>query len=67
MFDRLTEGFSNAFRRFSGQGRISETNVREAVGDVRTALLEADVQYDPLRSRPASLFWEIAHLSRAPT
>lgn len=46
MFDRLTEGFSSAFRRFSGQGRISETNVREAVGDVRTALLEADVQYD---------------------
>ncbi len=46
MFDRLTEGFSNAFRRFSGQGRISEANVREALGDVRTALLEADVQYD---------------------
>lgn len=46
MFDRLTEGFSSAFRRLSGQGRISEANVREALGDVRTALLEADVQYD---------------------
>lgn len=46
MFDRLTEGFSSAFRRLSGQGRISESNVREALGDVRTALLEADVQYD---------------------
>src|SRR5690606_27693923 len=45
-FDRLTEGFSSAFRRLSGQGRISEANVREALGDVRTALLEADVQYD---------------------
>jgi signal recognition particle subunit SRP54 len=46
MFDRLTEGFSNAFRKFSGQSRITEANVREALGDVRTALLEADVQYD---------------------
>jgi len=46
MFDRLTEGFSSAFRKLSGQSRISESNVREALGDVRTALLEADVQYD---------------------
>ncbi len=44
MFDRLSEGFSAAFRRLSGKGRITESNVREAMADVRTALLEADVE-----------------------
>lgn len=43
MFDRLSDGFSAAFRKLSGRGRISEDNVREAMSDVRTALLEADV------------------------
>lgn len=46
MFDRLTESFSSAFRKLSGKGSITESNVREALEDVRTALLEADVHYD---------------------
>jgi signal recognition particle subunit SRP54 len=46
MFERLSEGINNAFRKISGQGRISEANVREVVDEVRTALLEADVDYD---------------------
>ena len=46
MFDRLSEGFSSALRRLSGKGRISESNVREAMEDVRTALLEADVHHE---------------------
>jgi signal recognition particle subunit SRP54 len=43
MFDALTERFSKVFRGLSGRGRISEENVREAMREVRTALLEADV------------------------
>lgn len=46
MFDRLTDGFNSAFRKLSGQGKISEANIREAMADVRTALLEADVHYE---------------------
>ncbi len=46
MFDRLSDGFSSAMRKLSGQANISESNVKEAVEEVRTALLEADVQYD---------------------
>lgn len=46
MFDRLQESFSGAFRKLSGKGAISESNVREAADEVRTALLEADVNYD---------------------
>ncbi len=46
MFDRLSDGFNNVFRKLSGQGRISESNVQDAMEDVRTALLEADAHYD---------------------
>ncbi len=46
MFERLSDGFSNVFRKLSGKGTISEGNVREAMEDVRTALLEADVHLD---------------------
>jgi signal recognition particle subunit SRP54 len=45
MFDALTDKFSGVFRNLSGRGRISEENIREAMRDVRTALLEADVNF----------------------
>jgi signal recognition particle subunit SRP54 len=43
MFDTLTDKFSSVFRSFSGRGRISEENIRDSMKEVRTALLEADV------------------------
>ncbi len=46
MFERLSDGFSSALRKLSGKGSISESNVRDALGEVRTALLEADVHFD---------------------
>lgn len=46
MFDRLSEGFSSAFRKLSGKGKITESNVREAMDEVRDALLDADVNYE---------------------
>src|SRR5688572_18740345 len=45
MLDTLTDKLSGVFRSLSGRGRISEENVREAMRDVRTALLEADVNF----------------------
>jgi signal recognition particle subunit SRP54 len=45
MFEALTNKFSDVFRKMSGRGRISEQNVRDAMQEVRTALLEADVNY----------------------
>ena len=44
MFESLTDRLGSALRNLSGRGRISEANVREVMGEVRTALLEADVQ-----------------------
>jgi signal recognition particle subunit SRP54 len=49
MFEALTEKFSDVFRKLSGRGRISEQNVRDGMREVRTALLEADVNYNVVR------------------
>jgi len=50
MFERLSDGFNTVFRKLSGKGAITEANVREAMADVETALLEADVHYDVVKS-----------------
>ena len=49
MLDALTDKFSGVFRALSGRGRISEENIRDAMRDVRTALLEADVNFKVVR------------------
>jgi signal recognition particle subunit SRP54 len=46
MFESLQERFGSLFRNIAGRGKISESNVRDAVKEVRTALLEADVHFD---------------------
>ena len=45
MFNQLTEKFGAIFKKLSGKGKLSEENVREALAEVRRALLEADVNY----------------------
>jgi len=45
MFDALTDKLSGALRALSGRGRISEENIRDAMREVRTAMLEADVNF----------------------
>ncbi|MBL9118425.1 MAG: signal recognition particle protein [Phycisphaerae bacterium] len=50
MFENLSERFGEFFRKVSGRGTITEANVREAMADVRTALLEADVHQDVVAS-----------------
>ena len=46
MFESLSSKLTNSIRNLSGRGKISESNVREAMEDVRRALLEADVHVD---------------------
>ena len=43
MFENLTQRLGGALTRLRGQGRLSEDNIREALREVRLALLEADV------------------------
>jgi signal recognition particle subunit SRP54 len=45
MFESLTEKFNRTFKRLRGQGKLSESNIKEALREVRLALLEADVHY----------------------
>ena len=45
MFDALTDKLGSVFRSLSGRGRISEENVREAMVQIRRALVDADVNY----------------------
>ncbi len=44
-FEGLTEKLNATFKRLRGKGRLSENDVREAMREVRLALLEADVSY----------------------
>ncbi|MET0017845.1 signal recognition particle protein [Oscillibacter sp.] len=44
-FEGLTEKLNAAFKKLRGKGRLSESDVKEAMREVRLALLEADVGY----------------------
>lgn len=45
MFSLLTDKLEDAFRKLRGLGKISESNVADAMKDIRMALLEADVDF----------------------
>lgn len=45
MFESLTKRLESAFRNIRGQGRLSESNMKEGLQEIRQALLEADVNY----------------------
>ena len=49
MFDSLSGKLQNAFRNLRGLGKISESNVGDALREVRMALLEADVNFKVAR------------------
>ena len=44
-FEGLTEKLNAAFKKLRGKGRLSEADVKEAMREIRLALLEADVSY----------------------
>ena len=44
-FEGLTEKLSAAFKRLRGKGRLTEADVKEAMREIRLALLEADVSF----------------------
>ena len=44
-FEGLTEKISSAFKKLRGKGRLKESDVKEAMREIRMALLEADVSY----------------------
>ena len=45
MFANLTEKLSNAFKKFRNKGKLTESDVKEGMREVKLALLEADVNF----------------------
>ena len=43
MFDNLTDRLSGTLKNLKGQGKLSESNIKDTLREVRMALLEADV------------------------
>lgn len=50
MFDNLSERLTKTFKTLKGQGRLTESNIKDALRDVRRALLEADVALPVVKS-----------------
>ncbi len=50
MFENLTERLTGIFQNLRRHGRLSESDVDEAMREVRMALLEADVHYSVVKS-----------------
>ena len=45
MFNNLGDRFKDIFKKVRGQGKLTESNMKDALREVRLALLEADVNY----------------------
>ncbi|MBD2328824.1 signal recognition particle protein [Alkalinema sp. FACHB-956] len=49
MFDALSDRLEEAWRKLRGQDKISEANIKDALREVRRALLEADVNLQVIK------------------
>jgi signal recognition particle subunit SRP54 len=49
MFDALSERLEVAWKKLRGQDKISESNIQDALREVRRALLEADVNLQVIK------------------
>ncbi|HRE03711.1 MAG TPA: signal recognition particle protein, partial [Ilumatobacteraceae bacterium] len=50
MFDTLSDRFDGIFKRLRGKGRLTDRDVDEVLREIRTALLEADVNVSVVRT-----------------
>jgi signal recognition particle subunit SRP54 len=50
MFDSLSDRFESILQRVKGKGRLSESDVDEVMREIRLALLEADVNFDVVKT-----------------
>ena len=49
MFDNLGEKFDRVFKKLRGEAAITEKNIRDAMREIKLALLEADVNFKVVR------------------
>jgi signal recognition particle subunit SRP54 len=55
MFEQLSDKLTTTFERLRGRPRVSESDLEEALRDVRVALLEADVNFKVVRQLVATV------------
>src|SRR3954471_24004703 len=55
MFEALSDRFDGIFKRLRGRGRLREEDVDEVLREIRLALLEADVNFQVVRSLQARI------------
>jgi len=50
MLEQLSQNLESVFKKIRGHGKLSESNISDAMREVRRALLEADVNYKVVRT-----------------
>jgi len=45
VFQNLVDKMNNAFKKFKSKGKLTESDVREGMREIKLALLEADVNF----------------------
>ena len=55
MFENLTDRLEGVFKKLRGHGKLTEENIQDAMREVRTALLEADVNYQVVKDFVAAV------------
>lgn len=50
MFNQISDRFETIFKNIRGLGKINDSNIEEAVREVRRALLEADVNFKVVKN-----------------
>ncbi len=54
-FESLTDKLSSVFKKLRGKGRLSQADVKEAMKEIKMALLEADVNFKVVKSFVATV------------
>jgi signal recognition particle subunit SRP54 len=55
MFENLSDRLNDVFKKLRGHGKLSEENIKEAMREVRMALLEADVNFKVVKEFIATI------------
>ena len=55
MFDNLSDRLHSTFKTLRGHGKLTDSNIKEAMDKVRLALLRADVNFNVVKDFIASV------------
>ena len=55
MFQSLADKLENAFKKFKGKGKLTESDVKEGMREIKLALLEADVNFKVVKEFMATV------------